>query len=81
MSGGNEADIQRWMANNVNAAFPWASPQRVGSYLLLQLRQVNMEMMQLLRNNNNIADCDPEGALPLAKDFLYGGNGKLTLTT
>ena len=76
MSGGNEADIQRWMANNVNAAFPLGGLRKEwGRILTPQLRQVNMEMMQLLRNNNNIADfIDPEGALPLAKDFLYGGN-------
>ncbi len=76
MSGGNEADIQRWMANNVNAAFPLGGVRKEwGRILTPELRQVNMEMMQLLRNNNNIADfIDPEGALPLAKDFLYGGN-------
>jgi hypothetical protein len=71
---GNPAAINRWAASFASSLAPLSGARNeLGRLLAPQLREVDMEFTQLLRNRNKFTDViDPNSALPDAHDWIDG---------
>ena len=71
---GNPAALNRWAASFGSSLAPLSGARNeLGRLMAPQLREVDMEFTQLLRNRNKYLDTiDPKGALPDAHDWIDG---------
>ena len=71
---GNPAALNRWAASFGSSLAPLSGARNeLGRLMAPQLREVDMEFTQLLRNRNKYLDAvDPAGALPDAHDWIDG---------
>lgn len=71
---GNPAALNRWAASFGSSLAPLSGARNeLGRLMAPQLREVDMEFTQLLRNRNKYLDAvDPGGALPDAHDWIDG---------
>lgn len=71
---GNPAALNRWAASFASSLAPLSGARNeLGRLLAPQLREVDMEFTQLLRNRNKFTDViDPNSALPDAHDWIDG---------
>ena len=71
---GNPAAINRWAASFGSSLAPLSGARNeLGRLMAPQLRELDMEFTQLLRNRNKYLDAvDPKGALPDAHDWIDG---------
>lgn len=71
---GNPAALNRWAASFASSLLPLSSARNeLGRVIAPQLRELDMEFTQLLRNRNKYLDAiDPKGALPDAHDWMDG---------
>lgn len=71
---GNPAALARWGASFGSSLAPLSGfRNELGRVLAPQLREVDMEFIQLLRNRNRFTDViDPKTALPDAHDWIDG---------
>lgn len=71
---GNPAALNRWAASFGSSLAPLSGARNeLGRLLAPQLREVDMEFTQLLRNRNKFTDViDPNSALPNAHDWIDG---------
>jgi len=71
---GNPAAMNRWAASFASSLAPLSGARNeLGRILSPQLRELDMEFTQLLRNRNKALDLlNPSGALPVAYDWIDG---------
>ena len=71
---GNPAAMNRWAASFVSSLAPFSGARNeFGRLISPQLREVDMELGQLLRNRNKYLDAlDPQNALPNKYDWIDG---------
>jgi len=71
---GNPAAMSRWASNFASSLVPLSGfRNELGKVIAPQLREVDQEFFQLLRNRNKFLDVvDPKGALPNAYDWIDG---------
>ena len=71
---GNPAAMSRWAASFTSAQAPFSGfRNELGRLLSPQLREVNQEFFELLRNRNKYLDAlDPSSALPNKYDWIDG---------
>ena len=71
---GNPAAMSRWAANFASSLVPLSGfRNELGKVIAPQLREVDQEFFQLLRNRNKYLDVvDPQGSLPNAYDWIDG---------
>jgi hypothetical protein len=71
---GNPAALNRWAASFASSLAPLSGARNeLGRLLAPQLRELDMEFTQLLRNRNKFTDViDPKSALPDAHDWVDG---------
>jgi len=71
---GNPAAMSRWASNFASSLVPLSGfRNELGKVIAPQLREVDQEFFQLLRNRNKFLDLvDPKGALPNAYDWIDG---------
>lgn len=71
---GNPAALNRWASSFASSLAPLSGARNeLGRLLAPQLREVDMEFTQLLRNRNKFTDViDPNSALPNAHDWIDG---------
>jgi hypothetical protein len=71
---GNPAALNRWAASFGSSLAPLSGARNeLGRLMAPQLRELDMEFTQLLRNRNKYLDAiDPKGALPDAHDWIDG---------
>ena len=71
---GNPAAVNRWAASFASSLAPLSGARNeLGRLLAPQLREVDQEFTQLLRNRNKFTDVvDPNSALPNAHDWIDG---------
>ena len=71
---GNPAAMNRWAASFASSLAPFSGARNeFGRMISPELREVDMNFFQLLRNRNKYLDAiDPQGALPLAYDWIDG---------
>lgn len=71
---GNPAALNRWAASFGSSLAPLSGARNeLGRLLAPQLREVDQEFTQLLRNRNKFTDViDPKSALPNAYDWIDG---------
>jgi hypothetical protein len=71
---GNPAALNRWLASFASSLAPLSGARNeLGRLLAPQLRELDMEFTQLLRNRNKFTDViDPKSALPDAHDWVDG---------
>ena len=71
---GNPASWNRWLATTTSGFVPMAGMRaELGRLIYPELRVMDEELGQNLRNKNNILDLvDPDGALPIQRDWLDG---------
>jgi len=71
---GNPAAISRWAASFTSAQVPFSGfRNELGRLMSPQLREVNQEFFELLRNRNKFLDAlDPSSALPNKYDWIDG---------
>jgi len=71
---GNPAALNRWAASFASSLMPLSGfRNELGRILSPQLRELDMEFGQLLRNRNKFVDLlDPKNALPNAYDWIDG---------
>jgi len=71
---GNPAAMNRWAASFVSSLAPFSGARNeFGRLISPQLREVDMELGQLLRNRNKYLDeLDPQNALPNKYDWIDG---------
>ena len=71
---GNPAAMSRWASNFASSLVPLSGfRNELGKVIAPQLREVDQEFFQLLRNRNKFLDIvDPKGALPNAYDWIDG---------
>lgn len=74
MLSGNPASWNRWAASYSSSYVPFSGYRNeLGRFLYPQLRELQQEFAELLRNRNAWMDVfDPKGALPYAYDFIDG---------
>jgi len=71
---GNPAALSRWAASFASSTVPLSGARNeLGRLLAPQLRELDMDFIQLLRNRNKFTDVlDPNSALPDAHDWVDG---------
>lgn len=71
---GNPAAMNRWAASFASSLAPLSGfRNELGRLMAPQLRELDMEFTQLLRNRNKATDLlDPNSALPTAYDWIDG---------
>jgi len=71
---GNPAAMSRWGASFASSLVPLSGfRNELGKVIAPQLRELDQEFFQLLRNRNKFLDVvDPKGALPNAYDWIDG---------
>ena len=71
---GNPAALNRWAASFASSFAPLSGARNeLGRLLAPQLRELDMDFIQLLRNRNKFTDVlDPNSALPDAHDWVDG---------
>ena len=71
---GNPAALNRWAASFASAFVPLSGARNeLGRIIAPQLRELDMEFTQLIRNRNKWTDLmDPKGALPFKYDWIDG---------
>lgn len=71
---GNPAAINRWASSFASSLVPLSGARNeLGRLMAPQLRELDMEFNQLVRNRNKYLDAiDPKGALPDAHDWMEG---------
>ena len=71
---GNPAALSRWGASFASSFAPLSGARNeLGRLLAPQLRELDMDFIQLLRNRNKFTDVlDPNSALPDAHDWVDG---------
>ena len=71
---GNPAAMSRWAASFASSLAPLSGARNeLGRIMAPQLRELDMNFYQLLRNRNKAMDLiDPSGALPTAYDWIDG---------
>ena len=71
---GNPAALNRWASSFASAFVPLSSARNeLGRIIAPQLRELDMEFTQLIRNRNKWTDLmDPKGALPFKYDWIDG---------
>ena len=71
---GNPAALNRWASSFASAFVPLSGARNeLGRIIAPQLRELDMEFTQLIRNRNKWTDLmDPKGALPFKYDWIDG---------
>ena len=71
---GNPAALNRWAASFASSLAPLSGARNeLGRLMAPELRELDMEFTQLLRNRNKYLDAiDPKGALPNKHDWMDG---------
>jgi hypothetical protein len=71
---GNPAALNRWAASFASSLAPLSGARNeLGRLMAPELRELDMEFTQLLRNRNKYLDTiDPQGALPNKHDWMDG---------
>ena len=71
---GNPAALNRWAASFASSFVPLSGARNeLGRIIAPQLRELDMEFTQLIRNRNKWTDLmDPKGALPFKYDWIDG---------
>jgi hypothetical protein len=71
---GNPAALSRWASSFASAFVPLSGARNeLGRIIAPQLRELDMEFTQLIRNRNKWTDLmDPKGALPFKYDWIDG---------
>lgn len=71
---GNPAALNRWLASFASSLAPLSGARNeLGRLMAPQLRELDMDFIQLLRNRNKFTDAiDPNSALPDAHDWIDG---------
>ena len=71
---GNPAALNRWASSFASAFVPLSGARNeLGRIIAPQLRELDMEFTQLIRNRNKWTDImDPKGALPFKYDWIDG---------
>ena len=71
---GNPAAMSRWAASFASSLAPFSGARNeLGRLMSPELREVDMEFLQLLRNRNKYLDLvEPQGALPKKYDWIDG---------
>ena len=71
---GNPAATQRWAANFASSLLPFSGARNEMSRIIAPaMRELNADFLSQLHNRNRFMDVvDPEGALPIAYDWIDG---------